>query len=237
MPKRICAIVLDPSETDIVVGDKFGDVYSLPLHPSDIFIPRQSATETSEPSATELTVHTKGNLEALRQQRERKTINPRKAGPDFEYKLLLGHVSLLTDVLIAKVHIEGKERSFILTSDRDEHIRVSRYPQAHVIEGYCLGHREFVSKLCIPNWAPQYLISGGGEASVKIFDWREGRVVDQELFDKDAQFGIQKALELSKGERSYDKLAVSGIWTVDINSTGEGMAGGEPGLVLVALEG
>jgi tRNA (guanine-N(7)-)-methyltransferase subunit TRM82 len=51
--------------------------------------------------------------------------------------LILGHTSLLTACLLAKD--EEKGSSYIITSDRDEHIRVSWYPQGHVIESYCLG--------------------------------------------------------------------------------------------------
>lgn len=54
----------------------------------------------------------------------------------FEHKLLLGHVSMLTD--IALVVLNG--RNYIITADRDEHIRISRgIPQSHIIEGFCLG--------------------------------------------------------------------------------------------------
>ena len=237
MPKRICAIVLDPEEQKIVVGDKFGDVYLLPLHPSEEYTQPEPSNETSEPSATELTVHTKGNLEALRQQREQKKIKPRKEGPDFDLKLLLGHVSLLTEVLVSKIEIGERSRAFVLTSDRDEHIRVSRYPQAHIIEVYCLGHRDFVSKLCIPQWAPQYLISGGGEPSIKSYEWPNGRVVDQNFLDKDTRPAIQEVLELSMGGRSFDKLAVSGLWAVSPGRSSVSVAERDGGIILVALEG
>ena len=75
MPKRLCSITLTPDEQTLVAADKFGDVYAVPLVPTADHDPRKSQTtqkEKFEPSASEFTVHTKGNLEALRQQRQQK---------------------------------------------------------------------------------------------------------------------------------------------------------------------
>lgn len=53
-------------------------------------------------------------------------------------ELVLGHASLLTDFALS---IDEK---YIITADRDEHIRVSWYPQGYNIEMYCLGHEKYV---------------------------------------------------------------------------------------------
>lgn len=196
MPKRPCAVVLTPDDSTILCADKFGDVYSLPLlgqtydstTGSDDAIPSTDKVANGAPqqkpfvpAATSLTVHTKGNREALRQQQ--KITNPKaeKKSLNFEHQLLLGHVSLLTDVVC--VYIDGyheNPRTYILSSDRDEHIRVSRgIPQAHIVEGYCLGHTEFVSKLCSLPDDPQFLLSGGGDDYLLLWEWLHGIVLQK----------------------------------------------------------
>jgi len=42
-----------------------------------------------------------------------------------------------------------KQKSLIITTDRDEKIRVSKYPDTFEILTYCLGHREFISAFAI----------------------------------------------------------------------------------------
>jgi tRNA (guanine-N(7)-)-methyltransferase subunit TRM82 len=202
MPKRLCAIALTRNQTTILVGDKFGDVYSLPLHlsfksraasPSK---PQLEIPKLLKPSASELTVHTKGNRAALRQQQLQKVSAPKKQAPAFEHKLILGHVSLLTDLAVG-LDASHDSREYILTADRDEHIRVSRsIPQAHIINNYCLGHTEFVSRLCILPERPQFLISGGGEPSLRIYDWLRGTIV--------AEANLEENLKQLAGHGAFD---------------------------------
>ena len=222
MPKRMSAIVFTPDEKNILVGDKFGDVYLLPLHPTEGWSPLKVEQNEKQAawnlSATEFTVHTKGNLEALKQQRQQKAPPPKKEGLQFECKLLLGHVSLLTDVAITEVPFGLKSRQYILTADRDEHIRVSRgISQAHVIENYCLGHREFVSKLCIVPWNSELLVAGSGEPSLKVYHWQTGELLDEELFKGDVRQDISGCFDPDSGERSLERLTVSNIWPVSLH--------------------
>jgi tRNA (guanine-N(7)-)-methyltransferase subunit TRM82 len=189
MPKRLCAVALTKSQTTIIVGDKFGDVYALPLHPSMVTVAATSSKpdldkkRLLQPSASELTVHTRGNRHALKQQQAQRNSGPTKQAPTFEHHLILGHVSVLTDLAIGSDKSKN-DREYILTADRDEHIRVSRgVPQAHIINNYCFGHTTFVSRLCIPADHPQYLISGGGEPSLIIYDWLQGTIIASATLD------------------------------------------------------
>lgn len=215
MPKKCCAITLTRDEQTILTADKFGDVYALPLIPTAGFRHKAQSPQPEhsfKPSASSLTVHTKGNLDALRQQQKQKKVQPKKEGPQFEHVLLLGHVSLLTDLTIAEDLVNGKARPFILTADRDEHIRVSRgIPQTHIINNFCLGHTEFISKLCIIPWAQHLLLAGNGEPSLRLYSWRDG--VQRSRFDiiQNLRGDLERSLSF---ERAMNKIAISGIWPV-----------------------
>lgn len=240
MPKRLCALVLTKCQSTILAGDKFGDVYALPLHfslapsASSTLKPQLEIPKPYKPSASVLTVHTKGNVEAFRQQQSQKASAPKKKQEfTFEHTLILGHVSLLTDLVVG-TDTSNDHRDYILTSDRDEHIRVSRgIPQAHVINNYCLCHAQFVSKLCIVPERPRYLISGGGEPSLRIYDWLQGTVVAEAHLEENLELLVSNS-EFSDLAESEEKRAVSCIRALyveaDVNQD-------EFIMIMVALEG
>ncbi|QDS67902.1 hypothetical protein FKW77_008290 [Venturia effusa] len=199
MPKRPCAIVISPDNKSIYSADKFGDVYSLPLIPTpEDYEEFQSRTKKvvepkTGPAAHETTVHTKANLRSLEsqlKQAEKGKPPPRpKEHLDFPHDLLLGHVSLLTDLLVTSIKPDEsieKPREYLITSDRDEHIRISRGPpQAYVIEGFCLGHHEFINKLCLAE--PGLLVSGGGDDELFVWDWLAQKLVNRVNISKAVQ--------------------------------------------------
>ncbi|KAH7329324.1 hypothetical protein B0I35DRAFT_473939 [Stachybotrys elegans] len=189
MPKRPSAVVVGP-DSQIICADKFGDVYALPLRGTTSVGPRVGTPQSTssapiKPAASALTVHSKRNLRALSEQQKRIELASRSKGdasdtksdePNFELTLLLGHVSMLTAMALA----EAEGRRYIVTADRDEHIRVSRYlPQAYVIEGFCLGHKNFVSDMTIPVGKGQLLVSGGGDEELHVWDWKSGQLLSK----------------------------------------------------------
>lgn len=231
MPKRPCAIALTSDNDTIICGDKFGDVYSVPLlgthYERGLAEGEQPAshidgdTEISKakpfaPAASSLTVHTKRNREALRNQQRQVKQKSEKEVLKFDHELLLGHVSLLTDLITVRLppasSPSGVAREYIITADRDEHIRVSRgIPQSHLIEGYCLGHSDFVSAMCVPEQHPQLLLSGGGDGDLLVWDWLSGTLRQRlSLRYHVSQMHLPDGANIEEDSN----IAVSGIWTL-----------------------
>ncbi|KAL5121206.1 tRNA (guanine-N(7)-)-methyltransferase non-catalytic subunit trm82 [Pleosporales sp. CAS-2024a] len=235
MSRKPSSIALTSDDTTLLCADKFGDVYALPLLPlpddEQAEAPasaRQGDEKDFIPSATVLTVHSGRNRRTLEEQLKQKAKGPAKTkeAMTFKHNLLLGHVSMLTDVAFAKV---GK-KSYIITADRDEHIRISRgVPQAHVIEGFCLGHEEFVSRLCITRSG--LLVSGGGDAHVFVWDWQKYRLIGRLPIRETAlkHLKARSDISLSLPDDSALRIAVSGLWEVPGNN--------EKSEMLVACEG
>ncbi|KAF4625905.1 hypothetical protein G7Y89_g12261 [Cudoniella acicularis] len=230
MPKRPCALEITKDSVTIISADKFGDVYSLPLIASETAAPKEVSRESSviserpfKPAANELTIHSQRNRKALANQKRQALTGAEKTGPTFEHSLLLGHVSLLTDVKLA--YSNGK--NYIITADRDEHIRVSRgTPQTHIIEGFCLGHKEFISRICIPKERPDLLISGGGDNNLFVWRWESGELIsgaELKSYVGTVLFSGKEAEEQTALLGST-KIAVSGIFSAKISSEGEALS-------------
>lgn len=229
MPKRPCAVQILPDNATILVADKFGDVYSLPLIPTaaDSGDANAGAQDTAseagnlfKPSADLTTIHSKRNRQVLEAQMKQKNFTKKKDPLKFEHKILIGHVSMLTDMRYMS-EASAPQRGYIVTADRDEHIRVSRGPpQSHVIEGFCLGHTEFVSKVRQLGNGSSILVSGGGDDWLGVWDWTRSELLRKLHFKPFLQ-------------SPPEKIAVSGMWNVSI-ATGDDT---RTPVVVVALEG
>ncbi|KAF1839900.1 tRNA methyltransferas-like protein [Cucurbitaria berberidis CBS 394.84] len=237
MSRRPCSVALTSDDSTILCADKFGDVYALPLllppedDRSETLVAEQLEPKEIDyvPAATTLTVHSGRNRKTLEEQLKQKAKGvPKSKEPmKFKHELLLGHVSMLTDIVYTKVD----SRSYLITADRDEHIRISRgQPQAHIIEGFCFGHEAFVSRLCLTR--PGLLVSGGGDDQLFVWDWQNYRLIDK-LLIRDVALSHLISRSVANAAEADDakfKVAVSGIWNVPRNN-------GEANEILVACEG
>ncbi|KIJ55618.1 hypothetical protein M422DRAFT_240230 [Sphaerobolus stellatus SS14] len=151
LPKKSTAVLLtSPSSSEpntIIVADKFGDVFRYPVTP-----PPTTSTTPSEPAQ-----------EKTGRESTAYHLNPHGT-------LVFGHTSIITCMLFT---LDGK---YVITTDRDEHIRVSRFPLGYVIERFCLGHRLYVSAISIPSFSASTLISGGGDPDLYIWEWMSGKL-------------------------------------------------------------
>lgn len=77
-----------------------------------------------------------------------------------ENHLLLGHFSLLTDL-----SVRGQ---YLATCDRDNRVRVSRFPDAFIIEAFFLRHKDFVS--CVEWVTDTRLLSAGADGRLMLWD-------------------------------------------------------------------
>ena len=97
------------------------------------------------------------------------TLNPTEIDTNakIQKRLLLGHTaSMLTSVKISS------DQNYLLTSDRDEKIRISKFPQTHILSNYLLGHSAFVS--CMDVASDPTLtrcVSTSGDGTVRVWDY------------------------------------------------------------------
>ncbi|KAJ1914456.1 hypothetical protein H4219_004783 [Mycoemilia scoparia] len=190
-PKRINSVIFDSVSENVIVGDKFGDAYKFRL-------------EIDSPIHT-TTIHEQSQQQQQQQQQQQLKENdksdPATTPDDGSFgiskpEILLGHVSILTDLEFSWNTTTNGEKigCYIVSADRDEKIRISRYPNAYNIEGYCLGHTAFVTTVCAPSFAATRLLSGAGDATVKVWQMPSPTKQVQSLDFKnivDAWYGLQ----------------------------------------------
>ncbi|PVG04711.1 hypothetical protein CPB86DRAFT_692525 [Serendipita vermifera] len=153
LPKKANQVLVTKDGNTILVADKFGDVFSYPMEAPEL--DRPVATPKQAPNTLEGRKSTKSHP------------NPSQGN------LILGHTSSLTTMSLTL------DERFILTADRDEHIRVSHFPRGYDIEQYCLGHTKYISAMKLPDHTPDILISGGGDKSIFFWDYLTGILLNQ----------------------------------------------------------
>lgn len=74
-------------------------------------------------------------------------------------QLMFGHLSAVSAVAFGG--------NFLVSADRDEKIRLARYPQVEVIEAYLFGHRRYICSLALQGAT---LVSAGADGKVICWD-------------------------------------------------------------------
>ncbi|KAJ2745688.1 tRNA (guanine-N(7)-)-methyltransferase non-catalytic subunit trm82 [Coemansia sp. BCRC 34301] len=91
---------------------------------------------------------------------------------DEKPKLLLGHVSILYAIAFT-----FSDKPLVLTCDRDEKLRVSKYPNAYNIQSFGLGHTEFVTTVAAARFAPDSAVTGSGDGTLRLWGTSSGDLV------------------------------------------------------------
>jgi len=142
--KRPMALSFDPKLSELLLADKTGDVYSFPLVNGAF----------KEDGGNSTTENRNGNNVEEEIEKEKVPI--------------LGHLSMLLDMIITN------DGQYIVTCDRDEKIRVSKFPNSYNIQTFCLGHTEFVTKILELPTDKLKILSCSGDGSLKLWNPENG---------------------------------------------------------------
>ncbi|CAO3587620.1 unnamed protein product [Absidia cylindrospora] len=94
--------------------------------------------------------------------------HPANTVSEEKFEPIVGHVSMITDVILSD------DEKYVITADRDEHIRVSRFPNGYNIENFCLGHTDVVTVIRLLPWDKNILVSAGGDNTICLWDFVKG---------------------------------------------------------------
>ena len=99
-----------------------------------------------------------------------------KGNDDLE--LLLGHTA---SPIMCMLH--DSVNGLLLTGDREEKIRVSRFPTAAIIERFCFGHKSAITAMC--SISDNSMVSSSSDGSIIIWNHLQGRIVQRLSLEKD----------------------------------------------------
>ena len=128
-----------------------------------------------------------------------------KGNEDLE--LVLGHTA--SSILCMLYDSKNK---LLLTGDREEKIRVSRFPTLSIIERFCFGHKSAITAMC--SISDDSIVSSSKDGSIIIWNHLQGRALQRFDLDKDTfvsklayspSTGILAALTNVKVLRMYYK--------------------------------
>lgn len=102
------------------------------------------------------------------------SVRPTTSKSETNSRVLLGHTaSSLSSLCLTN----NNHNPLLLTADRDEKIRVSEFPNTHLIHGYLLGHTEYVSCIdcvsCANKQNGELCASVGGDKTLRVWNIRD----------------------------------------------------------------
>lgn len=142
---------------ELICIDRFGDVRSFMVNENDV---RTLPSASTDSAGKDAQVDEQDQMDSP---------------DDPSMQILLGHVSMVTSLAFIPSAKENAPPAFIITGDRDEHIRISRWGQkrlAYVIDRYLVGSEAFVGALAVvPDAEGQLrLVSSEGGRALRVWD-------------------------------------------------------------------
>ena len=123
---------------------------------------------------------------------------------------------MLLDILVTT------DENFVITADRDEKIRVSKFPNSYNIVSYCLGHKKFVNNVAEVPHDQEILISCGGDGSFIFWDYKIGKEIHNFRFKETLQENdvetLQKLLKDCNVDESVIDLPVKQMQISKLNN-------------------
>eukprot|EP01105_Mastigella_eilhardi_P024181 TRINITY_DN6266_c0_g1_i1.p1 TRINITY_DN6266_c0_g1~~TRINITY_DN6266_c0_g1_i1.p1 ORF type:complete len:422 (-),score=120.34 TRINITY_DN6266_c0_g1_i1:51-1286(-) len=107
--------------------------------------------------------------------------------------VVLGHCSLVTCLAVSPCS------GYMATGDRDEKLRVSRFPAAHMIESFCMGHTQFITNIIF--CGHNLLASGAGDGTLCVWDFHTGKCLHS-LFPVSAPVATAAQTDLPAATRT-----------------------------------
>ncbi|TKY87464.1 hypothetical protein EX895_003478 [Sporisorium graminicola] len=164
LPKRAAVLHwMPPNDStpsgseELICIDRFGDIRSFLVHEDDVRV--LPSTEGSTSKRDEAEVDEQDQMDSP---------------SDASMQILLGHVSMITSLAFIPGSKETSPPAYIITGDRDEHIRISRWGRkrlAYVIDRYLQGSEAFVGALAVlPDTDGQLrLVSSEGGRALRVW--------------------------------------------------------------------
>ncbi|KAJ1834227.1 hypothetical protein LPJ63_002114 [Coemansia sp. RSA 2711] len=192
----------------VCTGDKTVTIFS-----TDDWAPVRSLAAAKRPTAITFDLEGANLIIADKFGEVHRTPTAASAGSN-KPDLLLGHVSIVCDVKVAY------EQPYVLTCDRDEKLRVSKYPNAYNIQAFGLGHTEFVTSIATARFAPDNAVTGAGDGTVRLWELSSGRllqtvnlkdVLAKYYADGRAKCGVNSFEDHNAAEQRYGVLRVRAV--------------------------